>query len=137
MERGLFLAALLLVASTATADDVEDRKLIGVPGYTRTNEVPRADVIRIARLSVPALVKRKTGDKKDGDCKQTDFVDAMIIAIGDGDPGNRTWSEIWTFQVCERTVHVPIKFEPGSQGGTNITLSDKGMIIDGNTGAAP
>jgi hypothetical protein len=138
MGRGLFVAAFLLVAdTTVSADDAEDRALIGVPGYTLTNEVLRADVIRVARLSVPTLVKRKTGDEGAGECKQTDFLDAMITAIGNGGPGNRTWSEIWTFQVCERTVHVPIRFEPASQGGANFTLSDKGMIVDGKSEAAP
>jgi hypothetical protein len=136
MGRTLSAAALLLVASTAaSADDVED--LIGLPGYTLTDELLRADVIRIARLSVPALVKRKTGDKKDGDCKHIDFMDAMITALGDGSYGERAWSEIWTFQACQRTVQVPIRFEPASQGGTNITLSDDGMIVDGNNRAAP
>jgi hypothetical protein len=111
VRRRLVAAVLLLIlGGPAAADDDEERKFIGMPGYSLTDDLLFADVVRIARHSVPALVKRKTGDKKAGDCKQTDFVDAMITAIGDGDPSKRPWFESWTFRVCERTVHVPIKF---------------------------
>ena len=103
-----------------------------------TSELLRADIMRVARLSLPHLVEGKTGDKRDHECKQIDFMDAMVTEIGAGDIGDRTWSEAWTFQVCERTVQVPIKFEPDrNRGGTTFTLSDSGMKIGDTSGAAP
>ena len=134
------IAAVLLISLCvpAAADDGDDRKLIGQPGYTLTDDLLRADIMRVARLSLPHLVGRKTGDEKDRACGQTDFIDAMITEIGDGSIGERTWSEAWTFQLCERTVQVPVKFEPDRNGGgTTFTLSDSGMKIGGKSGAAP
>jgi hypothetical protein len=129
-QRAVAAAFLLLLSAPAAADDQDERKLIGVPGYTKTDDVLRADVMRIAQMSVPSLVKRATGDQQAENCEQIDFVDAMITAIGTGEKGGRAWSENWTFQVCERTVHMPIKFEPNGRGGTTITLSDQSMTID-------
>ena len=134
------IAAVLLISLCvpAAADNGDDRKLVGRRGYTLTDELLRTDIMRVATLTVPHLVGRKTGDEKDRACKQMSFMDAMITEIGDGDIGERTWSEAWTFQLCERTVQVPIKFEPDrNRGGTTFTLSDDGMKIDGNAGAAP
>ncbi|MFM9842705.1 MAG: hypothetical protein ACKVOI_07025 [Dongiaceae bacterium] len=121
-------AMLLLFCTSAVADDQDDRKRIGVPGYTKADDRLRADVERLARAYLPALAKRQTGDQTFADCKQVAFVDAMITSIEEGGPGK--WTETWTFEVCEATVQTPIEFEPDGQGGTFFKLSDEGMTVE-------
>lgn len=99
-----------------------------MPGHTKTDDRLRADVEKLARAYLPALAKRKTGDKSFADCKQVAFVGAMITSIDESAPG--TWTESWTFEVCEATVQAPIEFTPDGQGGTFFKLSDKGMTVE-------
>lgn len=119
---------LLLICTSAAADEQDERRWIGVPGYTKVDDRLRADVEKLARASLPALTKRKTGDKSLGDCKQVVFVDSTITSIDESTPG--TWTESWTFEVCETTVQTPIEFTPDGQGGTFIKLSDDGMTVE-------
>ena len=125
---------LLLLSAPAAADD-EDRALIGIPGYTKTDDVLRADVMRLAVRYVPALAKRKTGNAMLGACRRVAFVDAMITSIDDQIRGR--WTETWTLDVCNAVVTMPISFESDDAGGTNFKLSDDEMTVENAAGVAP
>jgi hypothetical protein len=129
MRRHLIPLAALLLPGPLAAEGIDDRTRVGVIGDTLTNGLLRSDVLRIARMSVPALAKRASGDPKIGTCKQVDLVETVITDVGDEPPGKRAWAETWTFQVCDRRVAVPIRFEPAEIGGTYFTLSDNGTVV--------
>jgi hypothetical protein len=121
----------LLTASCAetakTQQASEDlNAYIGRPGYSRADDVLKRDVLRLAEATMPAFVKRATGDESLLDCTQVELIDAMITRV---DEASGKWSEDWTFQVCDATATMPIQFEPDGQGGTFFSLSGTSVSV--------
>jgi hypothetical protein len=126
---GLTLLAASCAQQAKTQQTTEDvNAYIGRPGYSRADDVLKGDVLRLAKATMPAFVKRATGDESLLDCKQVELVDAMITRF---DETTGKWSEDWTFQVCDTTATMPIQFEPDGQGGTFFNLTSTGLRVQG------